>query len=85
MTVTAMRNTPAPVEYRFGVVATGGLWLGLGVTRISVLASGLLAAVALLAAGVALPIGLLPPVAAATVVMLPPTVDAADSRRTTPA
>lgn len=61
----------AALTYRFGTGAPTGIWLGLGATRIAVLAAGLLATVALLGMRTGVLTGAGPLLAAAVVTLVP--------------
>src|SRR5690348_15816844 len=59
-TVAQARDTSAPVNYRFGTGAPAGVWLGLGLSRVAILAGALVTTTVLLALRVGLPISLCP-------------------------
>ena len=69
--VTETRDSAAATAYRFGTGAPPGVWLGLGLSRVAILAAGLLVSVGLFAGRVGLPIALLPILAGASVTLLP--------------
>jgi hypothetical protein len=69
--VAQTRETAAPQTYRFGTGAPAGVWLGLGLPRIVILAAGLLVSVGLLAMRSGLPLSLCPLIVAAAVTLLP--------------
>ena len=72
MTATTHDETaPTGLTYRFGAGSTAGVWLGLGLSRLFVLAVGLLATVALLMARAGLPLGLCPLLATAAATLVP--------------
>ena len=68
---TQTRNEAEPTAYRFSTAAPTGVWLGLGVPRLAILAAGLLGTVGLLAMRAGLPVGLCPLILTAAVTLLP--------------
>jgi hypothetical protein len=71
MTVVTETREPAVTTYRFGTGAPSGVWLGLGLSRLAILAAGLLVSVGLLVGRAGLPIALLPILVSASVTLLP--------------
>jgi hypothetical protein len=67
MTATRNVETPAALTYDVGASGSAGIWLGLGTTRVTVLALGLLASVVTLTAGYPVLVAVLPLLLAAVV------------------
>lgn len=70
-TATQTREPSTALAYRFGTGAPAGVWLGLGLSRVAILAASLLVSVLLLVGRASLPLALLPLLAGAAVTMLP--------------
>ena len=70
-TVSVSRETSVPMSYGFGTGAPTGLFLGLGLPRLGILAAGLISSVGLLAVRSGLPIACCPMLLATTITLLP--------------
>lgn len=70
-TATHVRDTAAPASYRFGTGAPAGIWLGLGLSQVVILAAALICTVVLLALRAGLVAGLCPLLLAAALTLVP--------------